>query len=149
ATAPVGGGSYRITATLADPNGKLANYVVYPTDATLTVARAVLNVTANANSKLYHETAADSGTLSGVLNNDGITATCSSPGDPASAAAGQYTIRATLADPNNRLSNYAVHETRAVLTVLSYADATAQLQARVDAAGLDKGTQNALESKLQ
>src|SRR5262249_19638132 len=101
------------------------------------------------NSKIYHETATDSGTFSGVVNNDGITATFSSPGDPASAAVGQYTISATLADPNNKLCNYTVHETDAVLTVMSYADATARLKARVDAAGLDQGTQNALDSKLQ
>jgi hypothetical protein len=149
ATAPVGSGSYTISATLANPNGRLSNYTVHPTTAMLTVNKADLNVMANPNSKFYHETATDSGTLSGVVNGDGITATFSSPGDPASAAVGQYTISATLADPYGKLSNYTVHQTTATLTVLSYADATTRLLAKVDAAGLDAGTQNALDSKLQ
>jgi hypothetical protein len=149
ATAAVGTGSYPITATLNDPNGKLGNYAVQETDATLTVYRADLYVTANANSKIVGETASDTGTLSGVVNNDGITATFSSPGDPATAAAGNYTISATLNDPNGRLSNYTVHETDATLTVITYAQATTNIQTQVDNAGLDHGTQNSLDSQLQ
>jgi hypothetical protein len=153
ATAPVGTGSYTITATLSDPNNKLANYTVHETDANLTVKRADLYVTAKANSKIQGEIASDSGKLSGVVNNDGITATFSSLGDAASAAAGQYTISATLADPNNKLSNYTVHQTTATLTVLSYADATTYLQTGkgfgVDTAGLASGLQSSLDSQLQ
>jgi hypothetical protein len=116
---------------------------------TLTVAKADLYVTANTNSKIVGETARDTGTLSGVLNNDGITASFRSAGDAATAAAGRYAITAVLADPNGRLGNYTVHETDATLTVLSPADATTNLLAKVDNAGLDHGSQNALDSKLQ
>jgi hypothetical protein len=122
-----------------------------PPDPTviLTVNKADLYVTANANSKIQGETARDTGTLSGVLNNDGITANFRSPGDAATAAAGRYAITATLADPTGRLGNYTVHETDATLTVLGYADATTNLLAQVDNAGLDHGLRTALDSKLQ
>jgi hypothetical protein len=53
ATAPVGTGSYTITATLSDPNNQLSNYTVQETDATLTVNKAPLTVTANAQTILY------------------------------------------------------------------------------------------------
>src|SRR5262249_39337892 len=44
AAAPVGTGSYNISATLSDPNNKLGNYTVHETDATLTVSKATLPV---------------------------------------------------------------------------------------------------------
>jgi hypothetical protein len=44
------------------------------------VKKADLYVTATANSKTYGQTASDSGTLTGVVIGDGITATFSSPG---------------------------------------------------------------------
>jgi hypothetical protein len=114
----------------------------------LTVTKADLYVTANANSKIVGETAHDTGTLSGVLNTDGITALFSSAGDAATAAAGRYAITAALADPNGRLGNYTVHETDASLTVLSYADATTNLPTKVNGGGLDYGLRAALDSKL-
>src|SRR5262249_4930474 len=85
---------------------------------TLTVTKAHLYVTANANRKAYGQTASDTGAVMGVVNNDGITASFSSPGDAATApvGTGSYTISATLA-PNNKLANYTVHQTDATLTV--------------------------------
>jgi hypothetical protein len=142
-------GTYAITVTLADPNGRLGNYTVHEADATLTVNKADLYVTANANSKIQGETAHDTGSISGVVSGDGITATFRSPGDAAAAAAGTYAITVTLADPNGRLGNYTVHEADATLTVLSYADATTNLLTQVNNAGLDHGLQAALDSKLQ
>ena len=103
ATANVG--SYTISATLVDPNSRLGNYTVHETDASLTVNPADLYVTATANSKTYGATASDSGTLSGVLNNDGISASFASSGDAAGASVGSYTISAALADPNSKLGN--------------------------------------------
>jgi hypothetical protein len=82
-----------------------------------TVNKATLTIMANANSKPYGQTANDSGTLTGVVNGDGITAAFSSPGDAATTPIGTYPITATLADPNNKLGNYIVHETDATLTV--------------------------------
>src|SRR5207302_5974258 len=110
---------YTISAALADPNGKLGNYTVHETDASLTVSPADLYVTATANSKTYGITASDTGTLSGVVNNDGISASFASAGDGATAsvAGSPYTISAALADPNNKLGNYSMHETDASLTV--------------------------------
>jgi hypothetical protein len=109
-------GSYTIGAALADPNGKLGNYTLHETGASLTVKPADLYVTATNNHTCEGENTTDSGSLSGVLNNDGITATFNSPGD-GGAVVGTYPISATLNDPNNRLGNYSVHETPATLTV--------------------------------
>jgi large repetitive protein len=83
------------------------------------VNKATLTVTANPNSKTYGQAVTESGSISGAVNGDGITASFSSPGDAASApvGTGSYTISATLSDPNNKLSNYAVQQTTALLTV--------------------------------
>jgi hypothetical protein len=99
-----------------DPNG---NY----NDASGTVNDAIglrdLYVTANANSKTYGQAVSDTGSIGGVQGSDGITVSFSSAGDSATAAvgSGSYVITATLSDPNSTLSNYAVHETDATLTV--------------------------------
>ena len=69
---------------------------------------------ATANSKTFGATASDTGTLTGVLNSDGITATFASAGDGASADVATYTISDTFADPNGKLGNYLVHETDAI-----------------------------------
>src|SRR5262249_5308930 len=104
-----------VTFTPADTT----DYADATASVPLTVDKATLTVTANANSKTYRQTASDSGTLTGVVNNDGITASFSSAGDAATApvGTGSYTITATLADPNHKLANYIVHETDATLTV--------------------------------
>src|SRR5207249_2114468 len=124
-------------ATLTDPKSNLGNYTVHGTDADLTVNRADLYVTTSANSKTYGATASDTGTLSGVVNTDGITASFASAGDEASASVGSYTITATLADPNGKLGNYTVNETDASLTVTS-----APLTVTVDDASKVYGTAN-------
>jgi hypothetical protein len=105
-------GSFTFTVTATD-SGQYTSSQVY----TLTIAKADLYVTAAANSKTYGQTATDTGTLSGVFKGDGITASFASAGDAASAPVGSYTITTTLADPNNELANYTVHETHAILTV--------------------------------
>src|SRR5205085_4025141 len=92
------------------------NFAGSSATGTLHVNRADLYVAADANSKTYGQTASDTGTLSGVLNNDSITASFSSAGDAAGASIGSYTISATLADPNSKLGNYSVHESEASLT---------------------------------
>jgi hypothetical protein len=107
-------GSFSFTVTATDSAGFTASQ-----SYTLTIAQADLYVTAAVNSKTYGQTASDTGTLSGVVNGDSITASFASAGDAASApvGTGSYTITATLADPNNQLANYTVHETDAILTV--------------------------------
>jgi hypothetical protein len=111
-TATAAGTPVTITATI---NGM----AVTTTLPTVTVTKADLYVSATANSKTYGQTASDTGTLSGVVPGDVITASFSSAGDAASApvGTGSYPITATLSDPNNKLGNYTVHETDAILTV--------------------------------
>jgi hypothetical protein len=111
---PTAAGSFTFTVTATDSGGYTDREIF-----TVNIAKADLYVTATANSKTYGQTANDTGMLSGVVNNDGISATFSSAGDAATAPAGtgSYTITATLADPNNKLANYTVHETDAMLTV--------------------------------
>jgi hypothetical protein len=46
-------------------------------------------------------------------------------------------------------ANYAITFVPGTLTVLSYGQAIGSLQARVDAAGLARGTQSSLDSQLQ
>jgi hypothetical protein len=53
ASAPVGSGSYAVTATPSGPDGKPGNYAVHETDATLTVNPAGLTVTAGGQSMTY------------------------------------------------------------------------------------------------
>jgi hypothetical protein len=72
---------------------------------------------ANANSKTYGQTVTETGSQTGVVNNDGITASFASSGDARFAGVGTYTISAMLSDPNRRLGNYTVHETDANLVV--------------------------------
>jgi hypothetical protein len=111
---PTSAGSFSFTVTATDSAGFSASQ-----SYTLTIDKADLFVTATSNSKTYGQTASDTGTLGGVVNGDGITASFASAGDAASApvGSGSYAITATLADPSNQLANYTVRETDAILTV--------------------------------
>ena len=109
---PTAAGPFSFTITATDGTGFTGSQ-----SYTLTIDKAALFVTATANSKTYGQTASDTGTLSGLVNGDSITASFASTGDAASANAGRYTITATLDDPNNLLANYTVIETDAILTV--------------------------------
>jgi hypothetical protein len=114
-TAALTAGSHTIVAAYSGATGFLRAAGA----ASQVVNKADLYVTAAANSKTYGQTATDTGSVSGVVSGDGITASFSSPGDPATApvGTGSYTITAALSDPNNKLGNYTVHETDATLTV--------------------------------
>src|SRR5262249_6984146 len=118
-TAAANVGGYAITGALSDGSGEVSDYSLTLNNGTLTGKPADLYATANANSKTYGQTASDTGSLSGVLNNDGITANFTSAGDTATApvSSGSYVISATLSDPNGKLGNYTVHETDATLTI--------------------------------
>jgi type VI protein secretion system component Hcp len=52
ATAAVGSSHYAITARISDPSGRLSNYIIHETDATLTVDKAPLTVTADDKTKI-------------------------------------------------------------------------------------------------
>ena len=77
-----------------------------------------MSVTVNPASSVYGAAfPAFSGTLSGVVAGDGITASYSTTATPTSPAGGSYTITATLNDPNSKLSNYNVTNIPAALTI--------------------------------
>ncbi len=97
-------GTYTISATLA-PAAVLGNYTITYNTASFVITRANASVTPNGLTKVYGT--ADptlTGTLSGFVPSDGVTATYTrTPG----TAVGTYTISATLA-PASVLGNYNI-----------------------------------------
>jgi hypothetical protein len=96
-------GAYAISAALSDAgSGKLAlDYIVDSNLAnvgTLTINPKHIQVTANSHSKNYGQTATETGSITGIANNDPITAIFSSLGDPAGAVPGAYPVTAALSD---------------------------------------------------
>jgi MBG domain (YGX type)/Calx-beta domain/PKD domain len=130
ATAEVAG-----TFTYAPPAGTVLNagantlrVVFTPMDAvdynsattsvSLVVSSAALSVTADNASRNYGQTnPVFSGTITGLQNNDNITATYSCAATPSSAP-GPYAIVPRLVDTNSRLANYVVTTNAGTLTVL-------------------------------
>ncbi|MBI3174031.1 MAG: Ig-like domain repeat protein, partial [Chloroflexi bacterium] len=109
----VAGGPYTISATL-DPAGVLGNYNITYNTANFTIDQKAASVTPNAASKTYGDAdPALSGSLSGFLAGDNVTATYSRvAGEDAST----YTISATL-DPAGVLGNYNITYNTAVFTI--------------------------------
>jgi glucuronoarabinoxylan endo-1,4-beta-xylanase len=96
-----------------------------PATVALTVNTATLSVTVNNQTIAVGTTLPTlTGTLTGVVNNDAITATYSTTAT-ASSPAGSYPITATLVDPSSRLSNYAVTNTPGTLKILAAPSITA------------------------
>jgi large repetitive protein len=99
-----------------------SNYAAQNLGATLVVKQAPLVATALAASRAVGAANPTfSGTLTGVVNGDGITATYVSQAT-ATTAAGVYSsgsdaITPVLADPNNRLSNYTATLNDGTLTI--------------------------------
>jgi hypothetical protein len=117
ATPASNAGSYAIIPSLSDPGSRLGNYAVTVQNGVLTVTAAPLSVSVNNASRLYGDAApAFTGTISGLLNGDNITAGYQSSATAASVV-GTYSITATLSDPGGRLSNYAVSLGSGTLTV--------------------------------
>jgi 6-phosphogluconolactonase (cycloisomerase 2 family) len=110
-------GTYPIVPTLVDPAGKLANYTVVSNNGILTVAGALLTVTADNAARLYGDpNPIFTGTITGLKNGDVVTATYATVATPASAV-GTYAIVPTLVDPAGVLKNYAVTSSNGILTV--------------------------------
>lgn len=112
-----------IVPTLVDPNNELGNYSVLIKNGTLTITPATLTVTANAGTKVYGSiNPAFSGTLTGLVNGDGIVDSYFSTATTVTTA-GTYdsskpeAITPVLSDPQNKLSNYTVSSTNATLTI--------------------------------
>ena len=108
-------GSYATHATAA--GAALGNYAVTYTNGSLSVTPAALTVAANSYTR--SDLAADptlTGTLTGVVAGDGITATYSSTGT-GSQVPGVYPTIPTLVDSNGKLGNYTVSSTNGTLTI--------------------------------
>ncbi len=118
------------SGTLLNSGTYSLSFVFTPADATdyssitdtvsLLVSPAQLTFTASNASRLIGE--ADpvfTGTFTGLVNGDPITANCYSYDTPTSPAGSTYPIVPSLADPNNRIVNYNVQLFGATLTVLS------------------------------
>lgn len=108
-------GSYTITnsiGTLAS-----ADYSFTLTNGTLTVTQAVMTVTPTNVSRAYGTANPGlTGTISGIANNDNITANYSTTAGTSSPV-GAYAINATLNDPGSKLPNYVVTTNQGALTV--------------------------------
>jgi sugar lactone lactonase YvrE len=93
------------------------DYTTVTATVQLTVTKAALTVTANDQTMSYGGTLpALTGTLTGVVTGDGITASYATAAT-SSSAAGTYPITATLNDPNSKLGNYTVTNTPGTLTI--------------------------------
>ena len=111
----VGGSPYTISATLS-PAAVLGNYTITYNTASFTITQATASVTPNPASKVYG--AADpafTGTLSGFLAGDNVTATYSRTAGE-SVAGSPYTISATLS-PAGVLGNYTINYNTAAFTI--------------------------------
>jgi uncharacterized repeat protein (TIGR01451 family) len=110
-------GSYPITASLGDPDGKLPNYSVTINNGALTVGAAPLTVAAASFTRFYGDPNPSlTGTITGLQNGDNITATYTTTATQTSVP-GTYPITPVLSDPDNKLSNYSVTLTNGTLTV--------------------------------
>lgn len=101
-------GNYTLSVSLVDPQNRLGNYVVFQSDAILTVSKAPLTVTPTTVTPYYGDAIPTlTGTLAGLLPSDNITATYTTAavqGNPV----GDYPINVSLVDPGSRLPNYNV-----------------------------------------
>src|SRR5947207_3164679 len=111
----VAGNPYTISATLA-PAGVLGNYQITYNTAEFTIDKKTASVTPNAASKTYGDAdPAFTGTLTGFLGGDGVTATYSRTAGE-SVAGNPYTISATLS-PAGVLGNYEITYNTANFTI--------------------------------
>ena len=110
-------GPYTISATLS-PAGVLSNYSITYNTASFTIDPKPASVTPNAASKIYGDAdPAFTGTLTGFLAGDGVTATYSRTAGE-SVAGSPYIISATLS-PAGVLSNYSITYNTASFTIVA------------------------------
>ena len=142
---PTAAGSFSFTVTATDSDSDTGSQ-----GYTLTIDKAALTITADNQTRIQGEAnppfkVSYSGFVlgegPGVL---GGTLTFSTPAT-AGSAPGSYAVT-----PAGLTSgNYAITFVSGTLTVLGYGQATSDLQARVDAAGLAQGMRRSLDSQLQ
>ena len=112
----VAGSPYSISATLS-PAGVLANYDITYSSAAFTIAKKAASVTPTAGGKIYGTPGPDvlTGTLSGFLASDGVTASYSRTAGE-SVVGSPYSISATLS-PAGVLANYDITYSSAAFTI--------------------------------
>src|SRR5206468_2562441 len=111
----VAGSPYTLSATLS-PAGVLGNYNITYNTASFTIDAKDASVTPNAASKTYGDAdPAFTGTMTGFLAADGVTATYSRTSGE-TVAGSPYTISATLS-PSGVLSNYSITYNTASFTI--------------------------------
>jgi hypothetical protein len=116
-----GAGTVTVQATQA---GNTVYAAAAPVRMTLTVNPAPLTVVANKQSVPFGSPIpALTGTLTGVVAGDGITASYTTTAT-SSPQPGSYPITPVLDDPNHRLGNYTVTATSGTLTIGQNATAT-------------------------
>jgi hypothetical protein len=95
------------------------DYNAASASVTINVTPAPLSVTVDSKSMVYGSAVPTlTGTLTGVVNGDNITASYSTTANSSSHVAGSpYAITTTLNDPDGRLGNYTVTNTAGTLTV--------------------------------
>ncbi|MFL6387046.1 MAG: MBG domain-containing protein [Terriglobales bacterium] len=109
-TSPVG--TYPIVPVVS--GAKAIDYSVVVKGGVLTITPAPLSVTGPSGSRLYGDPNPPS-TITGLKNNDNITATIASP--TATSAPATYVTVPVLVDPTSKLGNYTVTSKNGSLTV--------------------------------
>jgi hypothetical protein len=110
------GGPYTISATLS-PSGVLGNYNITYNTAAFTITAKPASVTPDVATKVYGDLdPAFTGTLSGFLEADGVTATYARAPGGNTVLGGPYTISATLS-PSGVLPNYNITYNTAAFTI--------------------------------
>jgi hypothetical protein len=111
-------GAYPITAMLDDTNDLLTNYEVTTNLGNLTVTPAPLVETVSSVTNTYGAPLpAFTGSLTGLVNDDDITASFVTTATPASGT-GEYPITPVFDDPNSALGNYMVTTNDGTLTIV-------------------------------
>src|SRR5204863_283347 len=109
------GGPYTISATLS-PTAVLANYAITFNTAAFTITAKAASVTPAAASKSYGAVdPALTGTLTGLVAGDAVTATYTRAAGE-TVVGGPYTISATLS-PAAALANYTIASNTATFTI--------------------------------
>ncbi|QJW90214.1 hypothetical protein HNV11_12930 [Spirosoma taeanense] len=100
------------------------NYTNAGGTATITISQAPLTIVVDNKTKNYgQDNPPLTGTVTGLIPSDGISVTYSTTADKNSEAKEEgYPITATLADPNNKLTNYSVSNTPGVFSVVGKAN---------------------------
>jgi 6-phosphogluconolactonase (cycloisomerase 2 family) len=109
-TSPVG--TYPIVPVVG--GAKAIDYSVVVNGGVLTITPAPLSVTGASGNRLYGDPNPPN-TITGIKNNDNITATLASP--TATSVPGTYVTIPVLVDPTNKLGNYTVTIKNGSITV--------------------------------